>query len=78
MNELIGILAGILIMGSLIFPSTSIRGNLIMRSLNIIGSVLFVIYGFLIPAYSTAIVNILTVILNTYNIIKLLRINKTN
>ena len=65
-------------MGSLIFLSTSIKGNLIMRSLNIIGSILFVIYGFLIPAYSTAIVNMLTIILNTYNIIKLLRINKTN
>ncbi|MBO5711226.1 MAG: YgjV family protein [Acholeplasmatales bacterium] len=78
MIEFIGISAGVLIMGSLIFPSTSTKGNITMRILNILGSILFVIYGFLIPAYSTAIVNMLTIILNTYNIIKLLRINKTN
>ena len=76
MIELIGILAGVLIMGSLVFPSTSTRGNISMRTLNILGSILFVIYGFLIPAYSTPIVNMLTIILNSYNIIKLLKINK--
>ena len=74
MIELIGIFAGILIMGSLVFPSISIKGNIIMRVLNIVGSLLFVIYGFLIPAYSTAIVNCLTIILNVYNIIKLAKV----
>lgn len=71
MIELIGIFASIFMVASLIFPSTSKKGNITMRSLNIIASLLFVLYGFMIPAYSTAVVNMLTIILNTFNIVKL-------
>ena len=73
MIELLGILAGVLILASLILPSVTITGNIRMRVINIIGSVLFVIYGFLIPAYSTAIVNIATIILNLFHILKLVK-----
>ncbi len=73
MIEFIGILAGIFILSSLVFRSTSVKLNILMRTQNICGSILFVIYGFLIPAYSTAIVNIATICLNIFHIIKLIK-----
>ena len=73
MIEFIGILAGIMLFISLISPCTSIKANIIMRSLNAAGSALFVLYGFLIPAYSTAILNISMIFLNIFNLIKLIR-----
>lgn len=76
MIEFIGILAGIFILISLSFKSISDLGNLIMRFLNIGGSILFVIYGFLIPAYSTAIVNMCTIIINIINIISIIKNQK--
>ena len=78
MIELLGILAGVLILASLILPSVTITGNIRMRVINIIGSILFVIYGFLIPAYSTAVVNIATIILNLFHILKLVKKLKKN
>jgi hypothetical protein len=78
MVELLGIIASIFMVFSLILPSTSARGNISMRILNIIASALFVVYGCLIPAFSTALLNSLTIIINIINIVKIKRKMKDN
>lgn len=76
MVEIIGIIATILILISMCFKTTSFKGAFWLRLLNIIGSVVFAIYGILLPAISTAILNILLVIVNTYHLIILIKENK--
>ena len=73
MIEFIGILAGIFILISLVFRSTTRKTEILMRILNSIGAVLFIIYGILVPAYSTAIINSCILAVNAYNIIALLK-----
>lgn len=73
MIEFIGILAGILILTSLIFRSTTRKTEILMRMLNSVGAVLFIIYGILLPAYSTAIINACILVVNIYNITALLK-----
>lgn len=41
-----------------------------MRSINVLGSLLFVAYGYLINAYSTLITNAFAVIINIYYLIR--------
>ncbi|MDD6796301.1 MAG: YgjV family protein [Clostridiaceae bacterium] len=43
-----------------------------LRFINLIGSLLFVIYGFIIKAYPVAIVNLVIVFVNIYYIYKIL------
>lgn len=74
--EIIGILATILILISMSFKTTSIKWSIWMRALNIAGSVVFVVYGFLLPAYSTAILNAALVLVNTYHLVILLKERK--
>lgn len=70
--EIIGIVATLFVIASMCFKTTSIKGSIIMRSLNIVGSVIFVFYGFWLPAYSTGILNIILVIINCYHLITLI------
>lgn len=77
MIEFIGILAGVFILISLVFRSTTRKTEILMRILNSVGAVLFIIYGLLLPAYSTAIINACILAVNIYNIYALLtRINE--
>ena len=71
--EAIGILATLLILVSMSFKTTSIKGSIWMRTLNIVGSVVFVIYGCLLPAYSTAILNACLVVVNAYHLVILIK-----
>ena len=68
MIEFIGILAGIFILISLIFRSTTYKTEILMRILNSAGAILFIVYGILLPAYSTAIINSCILVVNIYNI----------
>lgn len=63
-TEIIGIIASIILIVAMSFRSTTPKKNILMRAINIIGSILFVVYGFLIPAYSTAGLNIAIIIVN--------------
>lgn len=76
--EIIGITATLLILASMLFVTTTVKGSIIMRILNLIGSAIFVVYGILLPAISTAILNGGLVIVNTIHLIKLLKDNKKN
>ena len=64
--ELIGIIAGIFILISFKFS-----GELKIRSINIIGAILFVIYGLLSGAWSIWLLNTALFILHLYKIIEL-------
>ena len=74
--EIIGILSTVIILISMLFKTTTKRGSILMRSINIIGSILFVIYGCLLPAVSTALLNAALVIVNSYHLYLLLKDNK--
>ena len=73
MIEFIGILAGIFVLISLVFRSATRKTKILMRILNSIGAVLFIIYGVLLPAYSTAIINACILVVNIYNVCALFK-----
>lgn len=69
--ELVGVAASVTILISMLFKSTTVSGNLWMRIINNIGSVLFVAYGFMLNAWSTVALNIIMFFVNGYHIWKL-------
>ena len=71
--EIIGICATLFILVSMCFKTTTEKGSIYMRILNLIGCVVFVIYGVLIPAWSTAVLNFALIIVNGYHLYKLLK-----
>ena len=73
MIELIGLAASILVLVSMCVKSSDKRGNIIMRVINSIGSIVFIYYGLALHTYSTAFVNAGAMIVNTYHLIKLIR-----
>ena len=76
MIEIIGIVATLLILVSMCFKTQTYKGTFWMRVINIIGSIVFVVYGVLLPAISTAILNGALIIVNLYHIIILVKSNK--
>ena len=68
--EVIGIIASVLVVFSMVFKTTTYRGTMMMRILNLTGSIFFVAYGFLLPAYATAITNSCALLLNAFYIVK--------
>ena len=76
--EIIGLVSTIIIFSSMLTKTTSFKGSLIMRILNMIGSISFAIYGFLRPAYSTGILNVGLIFINAYHIMLLLKDHKKN
>lgn len=71
--EIIGIASTVLILLSMLFKTTTIKGDIRMRVLNLIGSAVFVVYGCLLPAISTIILNVALVAVNTYHLIMLIK-----
>ena len=76
MIEIIGIVATVFILFSMLFKTTSVKGSILMRTLNLVGSAVFVVYGILLPALSTAILNGGLILVNTYHLIVLIKTNK--
>ncbi len=76
--EILGILATLLILVSMSCKTMTYKGSLIMRITNIAGCMVFTVYGFLLPAYSTGVLNAVLIVVNTYHLVKLVRENKTN
>lgn len=70
MIEIIGLIASLIIVSSMSFKTTTFKGTIIMRILNALGSIGFIIYGIFLPAYATALTNICILILNIIYIIK--------
>ena len=74
--EILGIVAGAVILFSMLFKTTSYKGTVAMRSINMVGSVVFAVYGFLLPAYATGIMNACLVFINMFYLIKEIRDHK--
>ena len=71
--EIIGLIATIFILMSMSFKTISRKGDILMRSFNLVGCIIFTVYGFLLPAYSTGILNALLIIINTYHLIIIIK-----
>lgn len=71
MVEYIGVGASIVILVSMLFKTSTYKGAFWLRILNVIGSVIFIIYGLMLPAYSTAFLNLGTTIINIFQLLKL-------
>lgn len=76
MTEIIGVLASLLILYSMSRKLESPKQQIILRVFNGIGSILFVIYGLVLPAYSTAFLNLASVIINARYLIPLIKLYK--
>ena len=74
--EIVGIVATVLIFAGMCFKTSTFKSTLILRLLNIVGSAIFVVYGALLPAISTAVLNGLLVIVNTIHLVLLIKNRK--
>lgn len=72
MEEYIGLIASVCLIFSMLVKSATLKGNFVMRAINLLGCILFVIYGILLHAWSTSICNGLIGIINIYYIIRLI------
>ena len=74
--EIFGIVSSIIILISMCFNPQTKLGNILLRSINLIGSICFIIYGFLLPAYATIFMNSCALIINSIYLVKILRASK--
>jgi hypothetical protein len=77
MVEFIGIIAAVLILVSMIFPTMSFRGSVCMRIINTSGSMVFIIYGILLPAIATLVANVGIFIVNIVHLYILIKNQKS-
>ena len=76
--EIVGIVATLFIIISMSFRTTNVKGAMLMRITNIVGSTIFVVYGCLVPAISTAVLNGVLVVVNIYHLVRLIKKRHTN
>jgi len=76
MVEVVGIIGAVLILISTMFPTMSFKGSIWLRSINIIGSIVFVVYGILLPAIATAVANAGIIVVNIVHIYLLVKNKK--
>ena len=62
--EIVGIVASVFIVFSLAFKTTTFKGTLLLRILNNLGCIFFVVYGALVGARSTLIANAACLVIN--------------
>ena len=77
-KEIIGLIASLLIVLSMVFKTTTFKGTMLMRIINLLGSIFFIVYGFILPAYATAIANVCVLFINIFYIIKEYKDHKKN
>ena len=68
--EIIGTFAAVIVAASMCFKTSTRKGTILLRSVNILGSLLFLVYGLLLPAYSTALLNVAAIVINIYRLTK--------
>ena len=64
MFDIIGIIASILVVISALSKTTTYKGTVWLRVMNMLGSIFFIIYGALLGAWSTMICNICMLIIS--------------
>ena len=72
-REIFGILGSVLIFTSMCFDTSSRLGEVWLRALNLLGSIVYVLYGVMLSAYSSIVMNVILAIVNLFYLIKLLR-----
>ena len=72
MLQALGITGATIVLISMMIPSTHRKQNIIMRAINIIGSIMLAWYSFKLNAYSTGALNIIVSFVNIFYICKLL------
>lgn len=70
-TELVGAAGSILILVSMLYKTNTYKGAFFLRLINAIGSVVFVVYGFMLKAPSTIILNVFATIINIYYLFRL-------
>lgn len=73
-REIFGVSASVFILISMVVKSDNRKGNITMRVLNLIGSVLMITYGIWIGSISTVFLNIICLGTHIYYLIKLFRV----
>lgn len=68
--EIIGIIATILLVVSMAYNCKNRKTTLIMRSLNAISALLFIMYSIVLCAYSTILSNLIILLIDIYYIVK--------
>ena len=76
MVESIGIITAVLILISSMFPTMSFKGSMWLRSINIVGSIAFIIYGIMLPEIATVVPNLGIIIINIVHICLLIKNRK--
>lgn len=74
--EVFGIVSSIIILVSMCFNPQTKLGNILLRSINLMGSICFIIYGLLLPAYATIFMNSCALVINSIYLVKILRASK--
>ena len=74
--ELLGIIASVFIVISLLFKTSTRKGGILLRCFNIVGSVLLAVYGSLLPSISIIVLNIVGTIVNIYQLVLLMKDKK--
>ena len=74
--EIVGIIASLFIVVSMCFKTTAFKGTIIMRIINGLGSIVFVVYGVLLPALATLITNACAFVINLFYLVKEIRDHK--
>lgn len=77
MIEVIGLIGNALIISSLLFSTENLKGALTLRSLNLLGSIIFIFYGISLNAVSIIVLNSAATIINTYHIINQVKLLKS-
>ncbi len=65
-TEIFGIAGSILVLVSMLYKTNTYRGAFLLRLINGIGSIVYIIYGLLLPAPSTVVLNIFAACINIY------------
>lgn len=69
-REWTGMLGTLFILASMCCNCRTKRSKIWMRVLNLLGSVIFVVYGIILPSYTTALLNIGLVFVNLIYLIE--------
>ena len=72
-REIFGISASVFVLISMTMKSDNRIGNIRMRTLNMIGSILFIVYGLWIGSFCTIFLNVICLATHIYYIIGLCR-----
>lgn len=68
--DIVGYIATVLVVLSMVFKTTTFKGTVLMRIINTLSCVFFIAYGFVGDAYPTGIANACILVINTGYLIK--------